>query len=159
LNFAKGYFGIWLQMVLIIGFGVMFSTFLSAPVAVLATAGTLVGGMFRAFMLKLALGQTYGGGPTESLIRILTQQNVVSDMEPGLRTDVAQMMDVVLRFGLWVMANLLPEFGRFSNASYVAHGFDISGNWMCQRGLVTLGFVVALFVAGYFFLKTREIAK
>ena len=30
-NFAKGYFGIWLQMVLLIGFGVTFSTFLSGP--------------------------------------------------------------------------------------------------------------------------------
>ncbi len=41
LNFIKGYFGIWLQMVLVIAFGVMFSTFLSGPVAMIATLGAL----------------------------------------------------------------------------------------------------------------------
>ena len=36
-NFCKGYLGIWLQMALVISLGVMFSTFLSGPVALLAT--------------------------------------------------------------------------------------------------------------------------
>ena len=36
-NFCKGYLGIWLQMVLVISLGVIFSTFLSGPVALLAT--------------------------------------------------------------------------------------------------------------------------
>ncbi len=38
-NFAKGYFGIWLQTLLVISLGVTFSTFLSGPVAMMATAG------------------------------------------------------------------------------------------------------------------------
>ena len=95
LNFVKGYLGIWLQTVLVIALGVMFSTFLSGPVAMLATLGTLVGGFFNDFMFRLATGQTYGGGPFESIIRILTQQNVTSEAEPGLRTTVAQTLDQV----------------------------------------------------------------
>lgn len=39
LNFVKAYLGIWMQMVLMIAFGVMFSTFLSGPVALTATLG------------------------------------------------------------------------------------------------------------------------
>ena len=35
-------------------------------------------------MQRLALGKTYGGGPSESLIRLLNQQNVVSELNPGL---------------------------------------------------------------------------
>ena len=93
LNFAKGYLGIWLQMLLVIALGVMFSTFLSGPVAMLATLGALLGGFFNDFMFRLATGQTYGGGPFESLIRLLTQQNVTAEMEPGLRTTVAQTLD------------------------------------------------------------------
>ena len=50
LNFVKGYLGIWLQAVLVIALGVMFSTFLSGPVAMLATLGALVGGFFNDFM-------------------------------------------------------------------------------------------------------------
>ena len=75
LNFIKGYVGIWLQMVLVIGVGVMFSTFLSGPVAMLATLVRWPAGFFNDFMLRLATGKTYGGGPFESIIRILTQQN------------------------------------------------------------------------------------
>jgi len=158
-NFVKGYFGIWMQMVLVIGFGVMFSTFLSGPVAMLATMGTLLGGFFSNFMMQLAKGETYGGGPVESLIRLVTQQNVVTEMEPGLRTTVAKMMDVVLGGGLWAMASILPNFGKFSCANYVAYGFNIPPDWILQRGLTTLGFMVLLFVAGYLFLKTREVAR
>ena len=44
VNFAKGYLGIWLQMLLVISFGVMFSTFLSGPVAMMATLASLVVG-------------------------------------------------------------------------------------------------------------------
>lgn len=53
LNFAKGYIGIWLQMAVVTGLGVMFSTFLSGSVAMLATLGTLVGGFFSDFMFRL----------------------------------------------------------------------------------------------------------
>jgi len=159
LNFAKGYFGIWMQMVLVICFGVMFSTFLSGPVAMIATVGMLVGGIFRGFMIELALGKTWGGGPVESFIRILTQDNVVSDLPEGIRTTVAQTVDAVLQRGLWVVARILPPFGDFDCADYVAYGFNVSGSWIGERGLTTLGFAVALFVVGYFFLKTREVAR
>ncbi|HBO44421.1 MAG TPA: hypothetical protein DD670_10910 [Planctomycetaceae bacterium] len=159
LNFVKGYFGIWMQMVLVVGFGVMFSTFLSGPIAMVATVGMLLGGFFRGFMLKLALGETYGGGPVESFIRMLTQDNVVSDLPEGLRTTVAQTIDAVLQVGLRAVAQILPPFGEFNCANYVAYGFNISSDWIAQRGLTALGFAVVLFVVGYFFLKTREVAR
>ena len=128
LNFVKGYVGIWLQTVLVIVLGVMFSTFLSGPVAMLATLGTLVGGFFNDFMLRLATGQTYGGGPFESIIRILTQQNVTSEPEASLRSTVAQTLDWGAEKGLWVLARILPDFGKFSFSEFVASGFNIPGD-------------------------------
>ena len=159
LNFAKGYLGIWLQMVLVIGIGVMFSTFLSGSVAMIATAGALVGGFFGKFMIDLATGELPGGGPFEALYRLLTQANLVSEMEPGLRTTVLQMLDVPMSFCLWVIAQILPDFGRFSYADHVAYGFNISSGLVGQDLLATFGFLAAVFVAGYFLLKTREVAK
>lgn len=159
LNFIKGYGGIWLQMVLLIGVGVMFSTFLSGPIAMLATLGALVGGLFSQFMSRLARGEVVGGGPFEAFIRLLTQQNVVSDMEPGLRTSVAKMLDKVAEAGLRVAASLLPEFARFSFATHVAYGFDISLDAMARGALSAFGFLLPAFVAGYLFLKTREVAR
>jgi len=159
LNFVKGYFGIWLQMMLVIALGVLFSTFLSGPVAILATLGALLGGFFSDFMYRLATGQTYGGGPFESIIRILTQQNVTSEMEPGLRTTVAQTLDQAAEVGLRGMASVLPDFGHFSFAEYVASGFNISGDTLLVFTCRASAFVLPVFVAAYLCLKNREIGK
>jgi hypothetical protein len=160
LNFVKGYFGIWLQMVLVIGFGVMFSTFLSGPVAMLATSGALVGGFFSEFMAKLARREVIGGGPFEALIRLVNQDNLMIDLEPGLQSQVAQLADRVAEAGLFVTSSILPPFGDFSYANWVAYGFDILWNpYIAVPTLRTLAFMIPVFVAGYFFLKTREVAR
>ncbi|NUQ61752.1 MAG: hypothetical protein HUU20_04640 [Pirellulales bacterium] len=159
LNFAKGYLGIWLQMVLIVGFGVMFSTFLSGPVAMVATLGALVGGMFSGFLTDLAWGKVLGGGPIEALIRLVTQQNQITEMDPGLRTEAAQMLDRVLQYFLWAISAILPPFGEFNYADYVAYGFDISGDLMLVRLFSAAAYLLPVFLAGYFFLKTREVAR
>jgi ABC-type transport system involved in multi-copper enzyme maturation permease subunit len=159
LNFIKGYVGIWLQMLLVVGVGVMFSTFLSGPVAMMATLGTLLGGFFNDFMLRLATGQTYGGGPFESIIRILTQQNMTSPMEPGLRTTVAQTLDQAAEVVLRGMSTILPDFGRFSFAEYVASGFNISGDTVLTFTCRAFAFVLPVLVAGYLCLKNREVAR
>jgi len=160
LNFVKGYFGIWLQMVLVIGFGVMFSTFLSGPVAMLATLGALLGGFYSEFMAKLARREVIGGGPFEALIRLVNQDNLMIELEPGLKTYVAQFADRVAEAGLFVISAILPPFGEFSYANWVAYGFDILWNpYIAIPTLRTLAFVIPAFVAGYFFLKTREVAR
>ena len=159
LNFIKGYFGIWMQMVLVVCFGVMYSTFLSGPIAMLATLGTLIGGYFSGFMGKLASGETYGGGPVESFIRIITQKNLVTELEPGFSAIFAVMCDAVLQIGLGVMAVILPNFGAFSCSDYVANGFNVPFNWILQHGLTTLAYFALLFLVGHLFFKSREVAR
>ncbi len=165
VNFAKGYLGIWLQMVLVIGLGVMFSTFLSGPVALIATVGVAAAGLFRDFIVELASGKMLGGGPMEALNRIATQQNLISEMEPGLRTNVEKTADWVIEKFLGGLVSLLPDFGRFSFADYVSYGFNIpcslaGGDDLLWQSVVrALGFLLPVFVAGYLFLKTREVAK
>lgn len=159
LNFVKGYFGIWTQMVLVIAFGVMSSTLLSGPVAMLATLGIVMAGLFSSFMVELAYGKTYGGGPVESIIRLFTQQNVMTEMDPGLTTTVAKMADYVLLHFLQAFAAIVPAFGNFSYADWVADGFNVSTDLILIHSLMVVGFVIPLVVAGYLFLKTREVAR
>ena len=159
VNFAKGYLGIWLQMMLVIGLGVMFSTFLSGPIALVATLGTILGGFFSQFMGRLGSGEILGGGPLESLIRLLTQQNMVTEMAPNFQTRVAKMVDHALQYLLWAASSVLPNFGEFSFADYVAYGFDISPDLLLRCVLHAGAFLLPVFVAGYFFLKLREVAK
>jgi len=159
-NFFKGYVGIWLQMVLVVGFGTMFSTFLSGPVAMLATVGAMIGGFFSDFLTRLSQGAVIGGGPFESIIRLVRQDNLMSELEPGLRTTAAKMADVVAEAGLRVIAAIVPPFTEFSYADWVAHGFDISWDpWIAVPLVRTVAFLIPLFVAGFFFLKTREVAQ
>lgn len=158
-NFAKGYLGIWLQMVIVLAMGVMFSTFLSGPVTMVATLGTGLAGLFSGYMAELATGKALGGGPFESFVRIVTQQNIVSEMEPGLQTNVAVMSDHVLQAVLWVLSALLPAFDNFDFVDYVAYGFNVGDAmlWVCIFRAVA--FLLPVCVAGYFFLKMREVAK
>jgi hypothetical protein len=159
LNFLKGYLGIWLQMCLLTALGVFFSTFLSGPVAILSTAGMMVGGLWHDFLFRLATGQTYGGGPFESLVRLATQDNVISEMEPGLRTYFVKATDFVFLHGLQVLAAILPDFEKFSLANYVANGFNIPGEMMLQCFFQAAAFIIPVFIASYFCFKMREVAK
>jgi hypothetical protein len=158
-NFVKGFVGLWLEMVLVLATGVMLSTFLSAPVAILATAGVVIGGLYSSFIAELATGKTIGGGPFESFIRILTQQNMITELEPGLQANVAQFSDKLMQGLLWVVSSVLPAFEQFDLADPVAYGFDISGMifWKCL--LRAAAFFIPAMMAGYFFLKVREVAK
>jgi hypothetical protein len=159
VNFIKSYMAIWLQMVLVTAFGVMFSTFLSGAVAMMATAAALVLGFFTQFVLDVARGTIQGGGPVESLVRILKQQNVTLELEPGLTKDVVQAMDGVFMFFMTSVTSLLPDFRRFSNVDYVAHGFDVPPDVLAVQVLSGLAYVAAVFFVGYLFLRTREMAR
>lgn len=159
LNFFKGYLSIWVQMVLVICFGVLFSTFLSGPVAMVATIGAIVMGFFTQFVFDLAVGEVQGGGPIESLIRLVTQKNVSIDLEPGIGTAVAQTIDAVMLFFMNAAAHLLPNYSRYSNVDWVAYGFDIPLGVVMQNLVACLAYLLAVFVAGYFFLRIREVAK
>ena len=92
-------------MLLVIALGVMFSTFLSGPVAMLATLGALVGGFFSDFMFRLATGQTYGGGPFESIIRICDPAERDLGLEPGLRPPWPRRSTRRRKFGLWLLSD------------------------------------------------------
>jgi hypothetical protein len=159
VNFIKSFLGIWVQMLLVTGFGVMFSTFLSGSVAMTATLAALVLGFFTQFVYDVARGAVQGGGPIESLIRLLKQQNVTLQMEPGLTRDVVQSADGVFMFFMRAATSLLPDFRRFSNVDYLAHGFDIPPDVLWVQIISGLGYVIAVFLVGYFFLRTREVAR
>lgn len=158
-NFVKGYLGIWLQMVLVTSFGVVYSTFLNGSVAMMATAATMLAGFFTGFIEKLATGQITGGGPAESLYRILTQSNVVVPIEQGPTKVVIEMVDRVFQFVLARVSGLLPNFTSYSDIDYVAYGYDIPAELLLIHTLTALSFVVPLVLVGHFFLKTREVAR
>jgi hypothetical protein len=164
-NLVKGYLSIWMLMVTVTAFGVMFSTVLSTPVALLSTASTLILGFFAPFisliftdMKKAQPEREWGGGPVESLIRLLTSKNLSADLElPKVVVDIIENFD---RLAMFIIANLthvVPEVNRFPTSENIALGFNIDGNMMLIQASMTLAFVSCLSVISYFILRSREL--
>ncbi|HEY4233647.1 MAG TPA: ABC transporter permease [Lacipirellulaceae bacterium] len=159
LNYVKAQVGIWVQMVLVIAIGVASSTCVNGPVAMLFTVSFITLGFFREFFVNVALGKQVGGGPVESLVRLVTQRNLVTGIEDSFGTRLMHAVDSVLQAVMLSMAQVLPDFRAFSTVDYVAYGFNIPANQLAQDLTVTAAYIVGLFVIGYFFLRTREVAK
>jgi hypothetical protein len=159
-NLAKGYAGIWLQMVMVTSFGVMFSTFLSGAVAMMATLSSFVIGYFSNFIYEVATGAKEGGGPLESFYRIVTQENVQVDLEISKTpTAIIHGVDAVAMMGMRVMTGMLPDYAKFMGTSeYVANGYNIDGTLMSIQFLTAFSYVLVASLIAYYLLKTREIA-
>lgn len=159
-NFVKGYLSIWMQMVIVIAVAVTMSTFLSGPIAMVASISFILLGFFRAFFVKIALGESYGGGPIESFVRIITQMNVMSPMESTPAVEAMQAVDGLLKGAMRAVSYVLPDFGQYlDRVRYVAEGFSIPADAFGRDLTVCLAYVVGMAIAGYFCLRTREVAK
>jgi hypothetical protein len=158
-NFAKGYLGIWLQMLLVTTFGVMWSTFLNGAVAMLATFATLAGGFFTQRMQELAGGKMLGGGSFESMFRIVTQKSMVGELDEGLNATVLHALDWVNRAPMFVLSRILPDFSSFSDVDYVSKGFNIPASVLLTQATTAAAFLVPAFIFGFLCLKLREVAK
>ncbi len=158
-NFVKALLSIWVQMVLVIAIGVTCSTIVNGPVAMMFTIAFITLGFFQQFFVDVATGKQVGGGPVESLYRIITQMNQMSPLPENIGTDLMFTIDTVLKAGMQSLAYVLPDFRSFSTVDYVAYGFNIPMDKLFQDLTTCLAYVAGLFVMGYFFLRTREVAK
>ncbi|MGE0756454.1 MAG: ABC transporter permease [Pirellulaceae bacterium] len=168
LNFIKGYVGIWLQLVLVTTFGVMFSTFLSAPVAMMSTLASIVIGYFGEFIAGVTLSTinpesleaNQGGGPIEALIRTAGQLNLQIDPEIGsIPLKIVRAFDFAFMQLMSLVTVILPDYVSFSTAEYVANGFNIGPELMGILLLKTAAYVGIVSLVAFFFFKTREIAS
>jgi hypothetical protein len=158
-NFVKTYISIWVQMVLVITIGVTASTFLSGAIAMMFTVSFILLGFFREFFLNVATGDQVGGGPVESLVRMVTQRNQITRFEPTPAVQLMEAIDQVLKGGMVAIAQVLPDFRSLSTVDYVANGFQIPANAIFQQLTLCLAYVIGLSIIGYFFLRTREVAQ
>jgi ABC-type transport system involved in multi-copper enzyme maturation permease subunit len=159
-NFVKGYISIWLQMVIVICFGVMFSTFLSGPVAIIATVSFIVVGFFGGFIDELVSGKISGGGPIEALIRIPLQSGSATELdlgnvqlENGLRA-----VDKALLTSVTTLKYAIPDFIQLGTADFVAYGVNLFEGLLARHLTICAGYFLLTSFISYFVLKTREMA-
>jgi hypothetical protein len=163
-NMVKSYISIWLQMTMVIAFGVMFSTFLSGPVAMVAT--------FVCVLLGFSAEQVYdtrhfidegierGGGPIESMVRLLKQDAMTTQLDvETVAAKTIKTVDAGIVYSLDAIATALPNLPKMvATAEYAASGFDIFGALLMRHATATIGYCILAFMISYFFLKSREIA-
>ena len=128
----------------------------------LATIGCIIMGFFAPFIAEVAkgpAGEAPGGGPFEALISMVTHQNLMTELEPNLGNDLAKQLDKPIMYVMTNTANLLPNFASYSSVNWVASGFDIPASLVAQNLVACLTYVLGVFIAGYFFLRLREVAK
>ncbi len=158
-NFFKGLFGIWLQSMVLTTIGVFAGTFLSWPVALLFTIAFFVAGHAAFSILRDFFLQTVvGGGPFESLIRLLSHDNQVNDLDPTLGVVVAKTFDAVVMPVMSRMVYLIPNLSTLDVSNTVAEGFAVGFPLVVQNTLIALAYAVPFSIGGYFILKNREVA-
>jgi hypothetical protein len=158
-NFVKAYIGIWLQMVLVLSIGVAFSTIVSGPVALLGTVFVVIMGVFVSFAVEISTGKMIGGGPFESAERIMTQDNMISELEKGFKTSTIKAADQGVAVVMRYVVAVLPELKECSYGRHLAYGFDVGRNLIGRCVIRELGFVIPVLLLGFVFLRLREVAQ
>jgi hypothetical protein len=161
MNFLKGLFGIWLQVLVLTSIGLFAGAFLSWPVAILTTLFFfLFGEVAFTYIAQFAMSalDTQAFGPFESMIRILGHHNMQVALSPTAAVVAAKTADSVILPVLSRLVFLIPNFGALDVTNTVAEGFAISWTQIRDLTLMGLGYALPFSVAGYFILKNREVA-
>lgn len=159
-NFTKGFISIWLQMCIVICFGVMFSTFLSGPVAIVATLSVIVLGMFGWFLDDLTSGDIPGGGPVESLIRLPLQSGSITELDLGspLAENIVRGIDKGILTSVGLLKNALPNLYDLGTTEFITYGVNLFEGLLARHLTIAFGYFIMTSLIAYFFLKTREMA-
>jgi len=165
-NYAKSCLGIWFSMLVVTALGVMFSTFLAGPVALLAALAVILIGQFRGFIAALFESQVRGdfkiqpgGGPLESLVRIATQESITLEWDPTPAAQAIKAIDMALLAPMRLAAGVFPSLADLGTGAFVAEGFDIPLDLVAAHAVEAAGFVLAFCVAGALCLRAREVAS
>ena len=124
-------------MMIIIAMGVALSTFLSSPLVMLGVISIMIIGFNTSFITNLAkvdaqgnLLNEYGGGPLSSFIRILTQQNMMQDLETGVFNTLIEKSDYLAVSSLRLLTYLAPDFRQLNFSDYLVYGFAVDDQQM-----------------------------
>ena len=166
VNYAKSCLGILFSMLLVTAMGVMFSTFLGGALALFATLAVVLVGQFREFIQRLFESQVTGdssivpgGGPIESLYRIVTQESITVELAPSPAVQIMKTVDTFLLAPMQLLAGVFPSLSSLGTSDFVAGGFDIPFDLVAEHGMETIGYLLAFFIAGAFCLRAREVAS
>jgi hypothetical protein len=161
LNFVKGALGLWLTSCLVLGLAVSLSTYLSGVITLLTTLFLCLAGLFIDHIKKLAMGISEGGGPLESIHRLVTRQGVAVKLEESPGVSFLLGFDEAWRWWLRFVMNVIPDITRFDLTRFVANGFNIAflDVFVVDQLLPILAYLIPWAILAYYLMESREIAN
>lgn len=158
LNFYKGTVGLWLRLCLVIGLAVALSTYLSGVISMLVAAMLYLGGGVIDYIQSIGLGTAPGGGPMEALVRLANRQVSLVPLDEGAAATFAASTDVVFRWFIRRVLDLIPDVDRYDMTAYVGEGFNIPFTQLLLDGGALALYLLPWLIVAYYLLKWREIA-
>jgi ABC-type transport system involved in multi-copper enzyme maturation permease subunit len=159
INYFKGMVGLWCLLCLTTGLAVACSTYLSGVISLMCVLFFILLGLVRTFAVDVATGKSEGGGPLESMYRITTGMNPVTELERTPTTQVATALDEAYRWFMRGFINVIPDIEAYDLTDYVAEGFDIQPVDLGLRGLMLFGYLLPWAVLAFYLIKSREVAS
>ncbi len=158
-NFVKGLLCIWLQAMVLTAIGVFAGTFLSWPVALLTTLAFGVAGVAAfGFLQQFAVTNMAGGGPFESLIRLIAHDNLMNELTPTLSVVAAKTLDSLIMPVMTRLVYIVPNFSALDVSNTVALGYAVTTPILLGNIGLAFAYVLPFTVTGFFILKSREVA-
>jgi ABC-type transport system involved in multi-copper enzyme maturation permease subunit len=162
VNFYKGSFGLWLRLCLMLGLAVALSTYLSGVITLLTTGIIYLLGFFPDFISEVAQRRNVGGGPMESMMRLVKRpggESTAGQLDQTTTAQVATWFDEVFSWALRRFLDLIPDLANYTFTDYVAEGVSISAGQMVMSLVVLVGYLLPWAVLAYYLLKWREVAS
>lgn len=160
LNFFKGAMGLWARLAIILAISITFSTYLAGVISFLGAAFLFLLGLIQDFIESLARGSNVGGGPFESLTRLVRGDNPTLTYDNPTPTQQAiSGVDSGFRWLLQRFLDVIPDIDRFTWTNYVSEGFSIRPEFIVVNMVILAGYLLPWFVVSYYLMKSREIAS
>lgn len=159
VNFVKGMVGLWCRLCIVVGLSVVCSTYLSGVLSLLVTGLIFLTGYATEHLSDLALNRNIGGGPFESISRLVRAETPTA---PSAETAGARVLQFFDRGWAWVVRriqNMIPDVESFTWTDFVSEGFNVNTEYLVVNLLVTVGYLLPWFVLGYYLMKSREVAN
>lgn len=159
LNFVKWAFGLWCKLCVVIGVAVACSTYLSGVLSLLMTLLVYTLGNVTEHLNDLAFGRNIGGGPFESMSRLVRAE---SPTAPTVETGGGKVVLLFDKLVAWLVRriqNVVPDIESFTWTNFVSEGFNVSGEYLVVNLLTLAGYLIPWLVLAYYLMKAREVAS
>ncbi len=158
INYLKGMIGLWCRLCILVGLAVACSTYLSGVLSLLAVGLIFVAGFFTDHIRDLAANRTVGGGPFESMSRLVKAEQPTSPLDETAGTKALVFADKGWAWVVRRIQNVIPDVESFDWGPFVSEGFNVSTQYLVINLLVTFGYLLPWGILAYYLMKSREVA-